>query len=317
MDASSLGQTLAHEHTTCADWSMRMNFGSRFYEADTVAEMARGLLGKVQALGVKTIVDGTPINLGRDIHLLRRVARETGMQIIASSGFYYQEEPWLAMRDEEEIYALLKEECLHGIAGTDSLPGIMKSRVSAAGLTRLQRKLLHATGRVAAELQLPIFCHHDPSIRSGEDILALYASVGVAPGQVIMGHSGDTTDLAYLEALGKAGCFIGIDRLAYCGFGDTPALEASVKVILSLWERGYGGQILLSHDWAVYLAFWDSWAATKSANYLHLDIDYTFVHTRVLPALRAGGLTAAEIEQMLVINPRRLLAGEGISGANP
>ena len=28
VDTSELGQVLMHEHLTCADWSMRMNFGS-------------------------------------------------------------------------------------------------------------------------------------------------------------------------------------------------------------------------------------------------------------------------------------------------
>ena len=34
IDTAELGQTLMHEHITCADWSMRMNFGARFFEFD-------------------------------------------------------------------------------------------------------------------------------------------------------------------------------------------------------------------------------------------------------------------------------------------
>ena len=67
IDTAELGQTLMHEHITCADWSMRMNFGARFFEFDQVAEIAAGQLGKAKALGVRTVVDGTPVNLGRDI----------------------------------------------------------------------------------------------------------------------------------------------------------------------------------------------------------------------------------------------------------
>ena len=89
----ALGQTLMHEHITCADWSMRMNFGEKFFSFDQVASMAEGQLGKAKALGVRTVVDGTPVNLGRDIRLIREVARRTGLNFIASTGFYYQEEP--------------------------------------------------------------------------------------------------------------------------------------------------------------------------------------------------------------------------------
>ena len=77
IDTAELGQTLMHEHITCADWSMRMNFGARFFEFDQVAEIAAGQLGKAKALGVRTVVDGTPVNLGRDIRLIREVARRT------------------------------------------------------------------------------------------------------------------------------------------------------------------------------------------------------------------------------------------------
>lgn len=129
----ALGQTLMHEHLTCADWSMRMNFGDKFFNFEQVARMAAGQLGKAKRLGVATVVDGTPINLGRDIHLIRETARRTGLNFIASTGFYYQEEPWLGMRDEEQIYDLLMSDCLEGISGTDSRAGILKAGVAGAG----------------------------------------------------------------------------------------------------------------------------------------------------------------------------------------
>lgn len=308
--AEALGQTLIHEHITCADWSMRMNFGPKFYEEDTVAKMAADLLNKVKVCGVSTVVDGTPINLGRDIHLIRKVAEATGLNLIASSGFYYQEEPWLAMRDEEEIYELLSGECRDGIAGTDSLPGIMKSGISPAGVTPLQHKLLHATGRVAAELDLPIFCHHDPNSKTGHDIMGVYTSVGVRPERVVLGHSGDTTDVDYLVSVLNEGCYVGFDRLAYCGFGATPVLEDSVRTILALCEKGYQDKIMLSHDWAAYLAFWDSWQTTKHSDYMHIEADFTYAHTHVLPGLRSGGLDEAGINDLLVENPKRFLCGD-------
>ena len=71
IDPAQLGQTLIHEHLTCADWSMRMNFGQKFFDFDQVAAMAVGQLNRAKDLGVRTVVDGTPINLGRDIQIGR------------------------------------------------------------------------------------------------------------------------------------------------------------------------------------------------------------------------------------------------------
>ena len=96
--AEALGQTLMHEHITCADWSMRMNFGDKFLQYDKLVEMAAGQLKKLKEYGVTTFVDGTAVNLGRDIHLLRDVSERSGVNVVASSGFYYQEEAGLGGR---------------------------------------------------------------------------------------------------------------------------------------------------------------------------------------------------------------------------
>lgn len=307
IDTAELGQTLMHEHITCADWSMRMNFKGRFFDFDRVAEMAAGQFGKAKALGVRTVVDGTPVNLGRDIRLIREVARRTGLNFVASTGFYYQEEPWLAFRDEDQIFDLLMGDCTGGISDTDSRPGILKAGVARAGITPLLEKVLRATGRAARETGLSIFCHHDPSIRSGGDILDLFASCGVPAGRVILGHSGDSADLGYLTAMLERGCWLGMDRFGFCD--RDLGLEPRADVIAALCARGWGHRLLLSHDLAAYLAFWDSWETAQNADWLHLEEDYTFIHRRVLPALRERGLGQADLDGLLEDNPRAFFEG--------
>ena len=304
----ALGQTLIHEHITCADWSMRMNFGDKFFDFDRVVEMATGQLGKAQKLGVRTVVDGTPINLGRDIRLIRTVAERSGLNFIASTGFYYQEEPWLGMRDEEQIYDLLMSDCTCGISGTDSKPGILKAGVARAGITPLLHKVLHATGRVAKETCLPIFCHHDPSIKNGGEILDLFSECGVPTNRVILGHSGDSTDLEYLTAMLERGCYLGMDRFGFCD--KDLALEPRADTIAALCKAGWGHRLLLSHDCAAYLAFWDSWETTKNADWMNLEEDYSFIHRRVLPALVERGLTQAQAVSLLEDNPKAFFFGQ-------
>ena len=289
IDPAELGQTLIHEHITCADWSMRMNFGEKFFDFDQVAAMAEAQLNRAKALGVRTVVDGTPVNLGRDIRLIREVARRTGLNFIASTGFYYQEEPWLGMRDEEQIYDLLMGDCVDGISGTDSKPGILKAGV-------------------ARETGLPLFCHHDPAIKNGGEILDLLADCGVPASKVILGHSGDTTDLEYLTAMLERGCWLGMDRFGFCD--KDLGLEPRVDTIAALCKAGWGHRLLLSHDWAAYLAFWDSWETTKNSDWMHLDEDYTFIHRRVLPALQEKGLDQKAIDALLIDNPRNFFVGE-------
>ncbi|WP_272818788.1 hypothetical protein [Prescottella equi] len=92
IDRSQLGQTLIHEHIVTADWSMRMAFGENYYEHDVIVERAVAQFLRARESGVRTVVDGTPVNMGRDIGLIREVSERTGLEFVVSSGFYYQEE---------------------------------------------------------------------------------------------------------------------------------------------------------------------------------------------------------------------------------
>ena len=293
IDTAELGQTLIHEHVTCADWSMRMNFGDRFFERDTIISMAKKAFAPVQALGVKTIVDGTAVNLGRDLSLIRDVAEATGMNIIASAGFYFQEESWLQERDEEEIFELVHADAAQC--------GIMKCAVERAGVTPLMGKLLRVAGRVAQSRNIPVFCHTASPAGMGLpafEVLGKY----LPPHRVILGHTGDTNDRDYLRRAAETGCYLGFDRFGYCGRDNS--VEALTENILWLCELGYKNRIMLSHDAAVYLGFWDSWE--KSKNQI---TDFTVVHTQAVPKLLEGGLTQSDIEEILVGNPRRFFEG--------
>ena len=124
IDTAELGQTLMHEHITCADWSMRMNFGARFFEFDQVAEIAAGQLGKAKALGVRTVVDGTPVNLGRDIRLIREVARHE--KTLIPEDFSYEGLTGLTLEAREKL-ARIRPKNL-GQAGR--IPGVSPSDVA-------------------------------------------------------------------------------------------------------------------------------------------------------------------------------------------
>ena len=309
IETSKLGSTLMHEHICCADWSMRMNFGERFFKFDKVTEAAAAMFSKMsRECGIATVVDGTPVNLGRDVHLIRKVAERTGLHFIASSGFYYQEEPWLMYRSEDEIYELLLDECLNGIEGTGILPGIMKCAVGEAGITPLIRKILTAVARTATKTGLPVFCHHTVFSRNGGDILDIFEHQGVSLGRVILGHSGDTDDLTYLKGMLGRGCYIGMDRFGYCDI--TLSLPRRAAAIAALCEAGYESKLLLSHDLAVYLGLTESWEEFQQTDPEKRSPDFTLIHKAVLPALLSAGVTQAAFDRMMTDNPRRFFEGQ-------
>lgn len=302
---AELGQTLVHEHITTADWSMRVAFGDRYYEHAVVADRAVRQFTRAGEVGVRTVVDATPVNMGRDVALIAEVAERTGLNFIVSAGFYYQDEVYLNWRTVEEVHELVDGECRDGIGTTGVRPGILKTACADAGLTPILQTVFRAVGRAAAEHDLPVFCHHHPHVGNGGEIVDLLAAEGVAPHQIVLGHSGDSDDLDYLRAMLDRGCYLGMDRFGYCDVGLD--LQQRVAVIAELVRRGYGDRLLLSHDLATYFAVFGRWADFK-ADDTDPEVDFTFVHTRVLPALERAGVDPVQARAMIEANPAALLS---------
>lgn len=313
VEVVELGQTLVHEHVSMADWSMRTTFGDQFYRPALVADRAVEHFARARERGVRTVVDGTPINMGRDVTLVREVAERTGLNFVVSTGFFYTEEVYLTYRSEDEVHDLLSRECTEGISGTGIRPGFMKAACDEAGLTAQLDKTMRAIGRVGAEQGLPVFAHHHPAVGNGEAVLDLFEDCGLPLSQLILGHSGDTADLDYLERMLQRGCYLGMDRFGYCDV--SLSLEDRVATIVELCARGHAEKLLLSHDLGVYLGVFGSWADYEAADPLVHGADYTFIHDTVLPALEAAGLDPTETAALLERNPATLFRDAAVASA--
>ena len=84
IDTGDLGFTLMHEHILIANSAMRQAFAG-WVDVDDVVRFATEEAKAAGSRGVRTIVDLTPINLGRDIHVIREVAERARMQIVAAT----------------------------------------------------------------------------------------------------------------------------------------------------------------------------------------------------------------------------------------
>jgi len=300
----ALGQTLIHEHITTADWSFRAAFGKAYFDREKVFADAVAQFSRLKTeYGLGTVVDGTPINLGRDVELIRDVAAATGLHFVVSTGFYTQMDPVVECHTPAEKAALLVRECENGIGDTGIRPGIFKCAVGEAGFTDFTIELLRSVACAARETGLPVFVHTTVHSRSGEGAADLFTDCGVAPERVILGHSGDTNDLDYLEGLLSRGFYLGMDRFGLHRINNS--LENRVDTIAKLCARGWAERLLLSHDRALYLGFGGGWDDEDCPT----APDMTILHRLALPMLLEKGVTCAQIDTMLIDNPARVLAG--------
>ena len=128
IDVKDLGFTLLHEHVVSVNPSMVQAFSGWFNRQETLSNAVEQL-GQAKQLGLKTMVDATPINLGRDVRLLKEVSEKTEVQIIPSTGFYFVDEPFMLGWDIDHLAQLMLLEIENGIQGTDIKPGIIKCGV--------------------------------------------------------------------------------------------------------------------------------------------------------------------------------------------
>src|SRR5699024_8425216 len=111
---------------------------------------------KVMRHGVKTIVDPTPNECGRNPEILKEIAEITGLQIICATGYYYEGEgapPYFKFRQmfgtaEDDIYDMFITEIKEGIAKTGIRPGVIKLASSKNEITSYEKLFF----KVAAEV---------------------------------------------------------------------------------------------------------------------------------------------------------------------
>ena len=87
VDDSDLGLTLIHEHMWVRSEAVSFQF-PHLYDEEREYERAITQVSAAMERGVKTICDPTVMEAGRDIRFMSRIAEETGIQLVASTGIY-------------------------------------------------------------------------------------------------------------------------------------------------------------------------------------------------------------------------------------
>ena len=83
------GITLVHEHVCCYSNSLYQMVGKDYLDKERLAAVATDFLKSLkETYGLITFVDCTPVNIGRDVALLKEVSEKSGVHIVCATGFY-------------------------------------------------------------------------------------------------------------------------------------------------------------------------------------------------------------------------------------
>ena len=185
--------------------------------------------------GIRTIVDLTTVDLGRDIGLIVDVARRSRVHVIVATGVWWMPQRYFTGHGVDHVAELFVRDITQGIGTSGVKAAIIKCATDTAGVTPVIENILRASARAQKATGVPISTHTWAAGRTGEAQQAIFAQEGVDLRRVIIGHSGDSDDLNYLRGLMERGSTIGMDRFGLENFLPT---AKRVEVLARLCAEG-------------------------------------------------------------------------------
>ena len=305
IDTADLGITLMHEHIAVVDRNMCYAFGEEWYDREHTLRLFDNEMAKAKRHGVRTFVEATPINLGRDVSLLIDAARRTKVNILACTGLYWGEHPWYNEVDPEFMAEHWIRDLEVGMQGTEARAAYVKCSTGVLyGASKANNGMVRAAGIASKRTGAPVYTHSWK--RHGLYQQETLVDEGVEPHKILIGHAFTPGDLEYLETIVGNGSYIGCDQTAY---GFLCPAELNAKHIAALCEKGYSRQIMLSNDNSVVSDFWFAMSRSKRSPRNPLIESYVAVFERIVPMIKELGVTQEQVDDMLIHNPRRFFEG--------
>ena len=291
-----MGPTLAHEHVL-VDFIGAREVSRDRYDADEVHRIALPHLRRIRDQGILTLVDCTPAYLGRDPVLLRRLSEASGLHILTPTGYYGAVRgkylPDHARTESaDELASRWLREWREGIEGTGIRPGLIKLGADAGPLPEVHRKLVRAAARTHRASGLTIAAHSGDGVAAME-ALEILRGEGLDGSAFIWVHANAEADRRLHARAAEAGAWVEFD-----GIGPRE-VDRHVDLVRSMKAAGHLGRVLLSHDAGWYHVGEPGGGAYRPYDTLMADF---------VPALRAAGLSEAEVRRLIVDNPRAAFA---------
>ena len=290
-----LGFTLPHEHTKCSLWWIENRWD--YWELIGDEPRINEELAAYKGLGGGTLVDVTPIGIGRDLARLARLSEATGLHIVAGAGWYRQAYYPAEARIDRRSIDDLADEIVQGFVEGPVRPGIIgEIGTDKPWVTAQEERVFRAAARAALRTGASVTTH---AVQSDVGLaqLSILEDEGLDPARIVIGHCDSHPRIEHWREIVRRGAHVEADFL---GMSFTPLERAGepkvVELISTLLNEGFDKQILLSQD-----VCHDSQLASYGGN------GYTYLQKSFLPRLAAAGATAATIKTITVENPARLL----------
>lgn len=246
-----LGAVDAHEHLFLRSVALP---GEEFGDLAPMTEEALA----VKESGIDTVVELTPVGLGRDPGRLAALSEATGLHVIAATGFHrdahYPPGHWVYREPDDVLLEVLLTDLRQGMDARDwqgPVPvltphraGIVKLGASYQRITAAERRRLEVGAEAARRTGVPVAVHCEIGTAAPE-ILDLLDAAGVPPAQVLLAHLDRNPDPGHHAELAGRGAYLIYDTVGRIKYRPDSVL---VDLIAAMLDAGHARHLLLGTD---------------------------------------------------------------------
>src|SRR5262249_12247457 len=134
VDTSELGSTLMHEHVFTRSPGVLENW-PHLVDREELLALAEQKLNDLYSRGIRTIVDLTTVDLGRDVPMVLEAARRSPVQVIVATGAWKMPPTYFSAQGVDHVTELFVHDITEGIGNTGAKAGIIKCATDVEGVT--------------------------------------------------------------------------------------------------------------------------------------------------------------------------------------
>lgn len=286
------GMTYSHEHIAIDLSGIKKTEDTRLDCMEETIKEFKDLYDK----GVRNVIELTNRGMGRNVHYMAKVAKESGINVLCATGYY--KEPFFP----EEVYTLTQEELTEimvreievGIDGTDvkaEIIGEIGSSVNVFEVAEL--KVFHAAIEAQKRTHIPLITHTSLGTLAMEQV-AMFKEKDIDLDKIIISHVDLSGDVEYILGIIREGVNVAFDTIGKINYQKD---ELRVDMLKRICDEGLSHKVLLSMD------------ITRKSNMRYKGgIGYAYLLDTFLPDLRKAGVSEEDIRNMTELNIMRILS---------
>ncbi|WP_030948983.1 phosphotriesterase family protein [Streptomyces sp. NRRL S-646] len=214
------------------------------------ASAARAELEAFRAAGGASVVQWTPLGMGRRAADLPLLSRAAGVHVVCATGLHQAAHyaPELLKKLRGRLADVFVSELTDGIGTSGVRAGLVKVAGGFHALDAHARWTMTAAAEAHHATGAPIAVHLEMGTGALDVLDLLCGELGVPPERVILGHLNRSPDLVVQRQAAEAGCWLAFDGPSRAHHATDWRMPVAVR---ALTEAGFGHRLLLGGDTVV------------------------------------------------------------------